>query len=166
MGQLNRNAWTIPSMQQSYRNLYQSLTVLVISGLQESKKGKSKKLHRCWTGPYKVVKQISQSTYRVQHVNNKSKRLVVHFDRLKVCHPDTRFSGGDTEAEATSPPEKHQESHDESGQCEFGRQLELVDDFNVEMALPLNRNLTTTAQPHVTQQDAVQHPTGRRYPSR
>ena len=40
-------------------------------------RGKSKKLHRCWTGPYKVVKQISQSTYRVQHVNNKSKRLVV-----------------------------------------------------------------------------------------
>jgi len=114
------------------------------------------------------IKQIShvQSTYRVQHVNNKSKRLVVHFDRLKVCHPDTRFSGGDTEAEATSPPEKHQELHDESGQCEFGRQLELVDDFDVEMELPLNRNLTTTAQPHVAQQHAIQHPTGRRYPSR
>lgn len=49
---------------------------------------KSKKRHCCWIGLYEVIKQILQSTYGVQHVNNKCKRLVVHFDRLK-CHTDT-----------------------------------------------------------------------------
>ena len=44
---------------------------------------KSKKLHRWWTGPYKVVKQLSEATYRIQHIHNKAKRVVVHFDRLK-----------------------------------------------------------------------------------
>ena len=32
---------------------------------------------------YTVVKQLSDSTYRIQHTLNRSKRIVVHFDRLK-----------------------------------------------------------------------------------
>ena len=127
-------------------------------------RGKSKKLHRSWTGPYKVVKQLSQSTYRVQQVNNRSKRLVVHFDRLKQCHPNTRFSDENTKAEGTRPPEKPQEAvHDEPVRHEFGRQLEIVDDdFDADVSP--HRNPTT--QPHDTGQDSSQHSTGRRYPSR
>ena len=42
-------------------------------------RGHSKKFHRPWTGPYQVVKQLSESTYRVRHVlNNHYKN--VHFD--------------------------------------------------------------------------------------
>ena len=41
-------------------------------------RGKSKKLHRPWTG--------SDATYRIQQVKGR-KRLVVHFERLKPCPP-------------------------------------------------------------------------------
>ncbi len=46
-------------------------------------RGQHKKFHRPWSGPYTVVKQLSDCTYRIQHTQNRSKRSVVHFDRLK-----------------------------------------------------------------------------------
>ena len=45
-------------------------------------RGDSRKLHRPWTGPYKVLKKLSEVNYRIQHLQNYKKR-VVHFDRLK-----------------------------------------------------------------------------------
>jgi len=45
-------------------------------------RGKSKKRYRPWSGPF-VVKRLSCVTYRVQDVNNRHRRMVVHFDRLK-----------------------------------------------------------------------------------
>ena len=47
-------------------------------------KGRSRKFHQPWTGPYKIVKQLSDAVYRIQHTRNR-KRLVVHFDHLKPC---------------------------------------------------------------------------------
>ena len=48
--------------------------------------GRNKKFHCPWTGPYQVVKQLSESTYRIRHVlNNHYKN--VHFDRLKQYSP-------------------------------------------------------------------------------
>ena len=47
--------------------------------------GKSKKFHKPWTGPYTVVKKLSDSTYRIQHTKQRAKRCIVHFDRLKPC---------------------------------------------------------------------------------
>lgn len=47
--------------------------------------GESSKLHRPWTGPYKVVKDIGMHTFRVQHCALKHKRFVVHQDRMKPC---------------------------------------------------------------------------------
>lgn len=55
------------------------------------KPGASKKLHHSWQGPYEVVKCISDITYRVQTTNGPRKRHVVHFNRLKPCHPNTRL---------------------------------------------------------------------------
>jgi hypothetical protein len=49
------------------------------------KKGKSLKLSRPWTGPYVVMKKLSDLVYRIQMENNKKKRVVVHFNRLKKC---------------------------------------------------------------------------------
>ena len=45
-------------------------------------KGKSKKLHHSWLGPYRIIKKLFDVTYWVQHHLNKKKRIVVHFDRL------------------------------------------------------------------------------------
>ena len=45
-------------------------------------RGKSPKFHRPWQGPFKVVKKIG-SVYRIQHLQNTRKRLVVHSNRLK-----------------------------------------------------------------------------------
>ena len=54
-------------------------------------RGKSRKLHQPWTGPYKVVKKVAESVYRLQHTQSHRKRPVVHFNRLKSCSPDTRL---------------------------------------------------------------------------
>ena len=43
---------------------------------------KSKKLHCPWTGPFKVVKQISALVYRIQNIES-WKRQIVHSERLK-----------------------------------------------------------------------------------
>ena len=43
--------------------------------------GQSRKLHH--PGPYRVVKQLSDVTYRIQHTLGRKNRLVVHFDQLK-----------------------------------------------------------------------------------
>ena len=55
--------------------------------------GKSHKLHKPWTGPYRIIKKISDVTYRIQSTKGKRKRLIVHFDRLKACPPNMRFDG-------------------------------------------------------------------------
>jgi hypothetical protein len=47
------------------------------------KKGVSPKLSRPWEGPFKVVKRLSDVTYRIQK-SVKTKPKVVHFDRLKL----------------------------------------------------------------------------------
>jgi len=54
------------------------------------RKGKSRKLHCPWKGPFEVIKQISDVVYRIQDIQNKQKRVMVHFDRLKPCDPGTR----------------------------------------------------------------------------
>jgi transposase InsO family protein len=54
-------------------------------------RGKSRKLHHPWTGPWKVLKRIADTTYRLQDCRNPRKKLVVHFDRLKRCTEDTRM---------------------------------------------------------------------------
>ena len=50
-------------------------------------KGQTRKLWRPWTGPYRVVKKISDVVYRVQ-LEGGRKRKVVHFNRLKKCEED------------------------------------------------------------------------------
>ena len=47
--------------------------------------GQSPKLHKPWTGPYRVVKVVGWNTLRVQHCALRHKRMIVHQDRLKPC---------------------------------------------------------------------------------
>ena len=51
----------------------------------------SKKLRHPWTGPFKVVERIGEADYRVKELFGKKVPAVVCFDRLKPCHPGTRF---------------------------------------------------------------------------
>ena len=87
-------------------------------------RGRSRKLHRPWTGPYRVAKQLSETVYRLQHSQRPRCRPVVHFNRLKLCPKGTwlppgqggrgrvPMQGGD----ATTPP------------LPVGSQVELLED--------------------------------------
>ena len=53
-------------------------------------KGKTKFFIR-WSGPWKIVKVISDVTYRIQLIDKGKRRRVrqvVHFNRLKKCYVD------------------------------------------------------------------------------
>ena len=43
------------------------------------------KLHHPRTGPFKVLKQLSDTTYCIQKLHGNRQYKVVHFDRLKPC---------------------------------------------------------------------------------
>jgi len=47
--------------------------------------GHSKKLHCSWSGPFRVLKKLSEVTYRILHCQSGRKRIAVHFNRLKRC---------------------------------------------------------------------------------
>ena len=49
------------------------------------KKGKSRKFHCPWSGPFIVIKVISDVVYRIKDSHRPKKRMVVHFNRLKRC---------------------------------------------------------------------------------
>ena len=53
--------------------------------------GQSRKLNHPWTGPYKIIKKISESDYKIKALRGRRSCHIVHFDRLKLCAPNTRF---------------------------------------------------------------------------
>ena len=94
-------------------------------------RGKSKKLHKWWTGPFKVVKRLSEVTYRIQHVKNRAKRLVVHFDRLKKCDPNVRLNEQfDNNQHLANNHTANSEQQQLSANNEFGTHLEVIEDID------------------------------------
>ena len=67
----------------------------------------TKKLHHPWTGPYCVIKRLSDSTYRIQLLWAPHKLLVVHFNRLKPCGdaPEGSPAADDTSVSGEPVPE-------------------------------------------------------------
>ena len=61
-------------------------------------RGQSKKLHRPWKGPFRIIKRISDVTYRIQNVHKRTQRMVVHFNRLKVYPTNMRPTPNSTSA--------------------------------------------------------------------
>ena len=61
--------------------------------------GLNPKLQSHWKGPYVVIKRISDSVYRIKHLQT-GYRTVVHFDRLKPC-----FVSTDSNTETLEEPE-------------------------------------------------------------
>ena len=84
-------------------------------------KGKSRKLHHPWQGPFRVIKKLSDVTYRIQGARRKRRRIVVHFDRLKPYHPGTRFHYH------TAPSTHDNNNNVSKGNTNFGSKLELID---------------------------------------
>ena len=76
--------------------------------------GHSKKLFLPWKGPYRVLKRISEATYRIQHLKN-NRRVVVHFNRLKPCPqrvcPQTQHQTKETQQKQTKPSHNPQWGH-------------------------------------------------------
>ena len=66
-------------------------------------KGTSRKFFIRWSGPWKIVKVISDVTYRI-HLIDKGKRRrvrqVVHFNRLKKCYVDEANEGSQNERDS------------------------------------------------------------------
>ena len=87
-------------------------------------KGQSKKLHHSWTGPCRVVKRLSDSDYRIEALRGQKRRQVVHFDRLKLCTPGTRFM-----SESEEPSGQRTGNHPSKGTTldAFGEDMELID---------------------------------------
>ena len=66
-------------------------------------RGRSKKLHRPWGGPYRVVARVSETVYRLQHLQRPRCKPIVHFDRLKRCPGDIRLAPESSPARGRAP---------------------------------------------------------------
>ena len=54
-------------------------------------KGQSRKFHHPWKGPYQIVQKISDCDYHIKSLTDQQCEQIVHFNRLKLCKPGTRF---------------------------------------------------------------------------
>jgi len=116
-------------------------------------RGQSKKLYCLWVGPFKVVKCLSDSVYRVQDTRSRRKCQVFHFDRLKRCHaPPSELRTDSLSDTQNLAPEVNlrNESDDSEHLTPLGANLELVenDDDDLTINLPAVENLLTTTQPN------------------
>lgn len=84
-------------------------------------KGRAKKFHKPWTGPYKVLKKLSDSTYRIKNTCRPFKTKVVHFDRLKPCSDDLRL------AQPTQTHNLLQTSQSAPSKPPVGTNIEIID---------------------------------------
>ena len=130
-------------------------------------KGRSKKLHLPWDGPYRVIKRLSDANYRIQATMGRRRRLVVHFNRLKKCSSDVEAHGTRTGSEAGLTDKGLQEAA--KLPLPPGNALELVDDDGNEMVVP--QEIQEEEHPDAQPQEAAD-PTqagadnARRYPLR
>lgn len=94
-------------------------------------RGHARKLHRQWTGPFRVVRRLSTVNYRIQDLRSPRRRLIVHFDRLKPCPSNIRLPGGVPSPQTlpTDRPTSHpsQTPHTVPSRPPPGTHLEVVD---------------------------------------
>ena len=90
-------------------------------------KGKSKKFHCSWQGPYRVIKKLSDSTYRIKQFP-RGKRTVVHFDRLKHYLQSLPASSKKQTAPRSQPSQQRPPR--------IGHQLELIEEDDLTPLTP------------------------------
>ena len=104
-------------------------------------RGSSHKLYHPWTGPFKVVKKLSEVTYRVQQLQGLRTRKVVHFDHLKPCRGNVNVMDShspvvDETSLANMPAPSQQAETDTPSTSEpYGTNLELIDNDDTEDAV-------------------------------
>ena len=99
-----------------------------------SSRNTSRKLYHPWSGPFQVVKQISESTYRIQQLVGRKSCKVVHFDRLKPCPPNIRLQQAEQPTSTTSDEMQNRgESTSAPRRTYIGEQLQLIDDDEEEL---------------------------------
>ncbi|KAL5473843.1 hypothetical protein EMCRGX_G028405 [Ephydatia muelleri] len=98
-------------------------------------RGKSRKLHKPWQGPYRVGKAISPSVYRIVDCARPRCKRVVHFNRLKPAP-----LGNVPPAERVVNEEEHMEHSGDTAEEKEEEELEF----------------TEMDQPVITLQDAVE----------
>ena len=103
-------------------------------------RGASKKLCHPWSGPYKVVKKLSDCNYRIEKLQGRRDRKVVHFERLKLCPEDIRLD--DDHPMISESPHMSQDSQ-QPEQQPVGYDIELVDADDDEY----ETTISNTAQP-------------------
>jgi len=127
-------------------------------------KNTSKKLFHPWTGPFKVLKKLSECTYRIQKTEGQQQRQVVHFNKLKPCPKDIRFrstaQSTSVHSSATTLGSHSQTSQQPLTPPPVGTHLELIDDddyVDVNESPVGDHSNTTQDQPPIET---------RRYPTR
>ena len=54
-------------------------------------RGQSRKFFCPWNGPHRVIQKLAECTYQIQDLQRNNRTQIVHFNRLKLCAPDTRW---------------------------------------------------------------------------
>ena len=89
-------------------------------------RGVGRKLHRQWTGPFRILKKLSDAVYRLQNPRLPRQRLVVHFDRLKPCPKTMRLD------DLKRKPDSHHQPTVNSSPPAPGTHLQELDDDDAE----------------------------------
>ena len=110
-------------------------------------RGRSRKLHHYWSGPFQVLECVGDSDYRVK-MQRTGRVQVVHFDRLKPFVAGTRL--GET-GRTQRQPQMATSSAPQPEQ--LGEQLELLDTGDME---PLHK--TENGEPAEQVEDLGPHP--------
>ena len=92
-------------------------------------KHKAKKLHCPWTGPYRIIKRITDLVYRIQDTGSR-RRQVVNFERLKPCPQQMRDRS--QPGSGTQDSQVQNTIEEDSINTPPGTVLQLVDDYEEE----------------------------------
>ena len=91
------------------------------------RKGQPRKLHKPWSGPYRIRRKMSEVTYQIQHTGN-HKLKVVHFNRLKRCPNNIRLPARKSTPVPSSEPAESPPP--------VGSSLELLEEEEPQILLP------------------------------
>ena len=118
-------------------------------------KGHSKKLHRPWKGPYRILKCLTNITYRIQDIRFPKRKSCVHFNRLKPYFTPESQSAQLHHPPVRSPPPVQCPPNRQHPQ-DLGSQLVLVDgddSDNIQASTqnPIHHEPSTPNQPRYPQ---------------
>ena len=112
--------------------------------------GNTKKLHHPWKGPYRVLKRLTDSTYKIQSLGNPRECAVVHFNRLKPCTSATAEQPSALDHISSSPGDDNLRK-DTPQAAPIGTHLEIIEPMDPhaqEQQLPSPPSLVPTVPSH------------------